>query len=210
MSRILVVYGTTEGHTRKIAEFIGEKLRARGHVAQVIDSASPEAKQVQLTSAARPLRRRSAPPWGDSPQGEGGPPYDGVILGGSLHQGKHQSALAHFIRDNAGWINGLPNAFFSVSLSMASANADEREEAREIAREFVDASGLNAGIVYCAAGALLYTKYDYFKRFIMRRIAEKEGGEVDTSQDHEYTDWNALAGFVEDYLAAAGFGEGTR
>ena len=185
MKRILVVYGTTEGHTRRIAEFVGEKLRTHGHIARVIDSASADAKQVQ-------------------------PVYDGVILGGSLHQGKHQSALAHFIRDNAGWINGLPNAFFSVSLSMASANADEREEAREIAREFVDESGLNAGIVHCVAGALLYTKYDYFKRFVMRRIAEKEGGEVNTSQDHEYTDWNDVAAVVDRYLAAAGFDDRTR
>jgi len=180
MRRILVVYGTTEGHTRKIAEFIGEKLRAHGHEARIIDSASADAKQVQ-------------------------PMYDGVILGGSLHQGKHQSALAHFIRENAGWINGLPNAFFSVSLSMASASAQERQEVREIAQQFVDESGLNAGIVHCVAGALLYTKYDYFKRFIMRRIAEKEGGEVDTTQDHEYTDWSDLGAFVERYLAAAGF-----
>lgn len=178
--RILVVYGTTEGHTRKIAEFVGDKLRQRGHVARVIDSASAEARQVQ-------------------------PVYDGVVLGGSLHQGKHQSALMHFIRENAGWINGLPNAFFSVSLSMASAHDDERREAVEIARQFVDEAGLNAGIVHCVAGALLYTKYDYFKRFIMRRIAEKEGGEVDTSQDHEYTDWDDVAAFVDRYLAAAGF-----
>ena len=181
MKRILVVYGTTEGHTRKIAEFVGERLRERGHVARVIDSASVEAKQVQ-------------------------PVYDGVIVGGSLHQGRHQSALAHFIKDNAAWINGLPNAFFSVSLSMASANEDERQESREIARQFVEESGLNAGLIHCVAGALLYTKYDYFKRFIMRRIAEKEGGKVDTSQDHEYTDWDDLAAFVGRYLDAAGFG----
>ncbi len=179
MKRILVVYGTTEGHTRKIAEFIGERLRSRGHVARVVDSASSEARQVQ-------------------------PVYEGVVMGGSLHQGKHQSALAHFIRENAAWINGLPNAFFSVSLSMASSSAQEQQEARALAQQFVDETGLNAGLVHCVAGALLYTKYDYFKRYIMRRIAEKEGGEIDTSQDHEYTDWDDLAAFVDSYLDAAG------
>ena len=177
MKRILVVYGTTEGHTRKIAEFIGEKLRARGHVARVIDAASPDAKQVQ-------------------------PMYDGVIVGGSLHQGQHQSALAHFIRENTSWLNGLPSALFSVSLSMASADEKERAEARQLAQQFVEQTGLDAGIVRCLAGALLYTKYDYFKRFMMRRIAEQEGGEVDTSKDHEYTDWDDVAAFVDEYLAA--------
>jgi len=35
-------------------------------------------------SGARPLRSRSAPPWGDSPQGEGGPASPGVDLGESI------------------------------------------------------------------------------------------------------------------------------
>jgi menaquinone-dependent protoporphyrinogen oxidase len=179
MSRILVVYGTTEGQTRKIAEFIGETLRARGHVARVIDAAAPEARQVQ-------------------------PVYDGVIVGGSLHQGQHQGALTHFVKDNLDWLRGLPRAFFSVSLGIASRDADEVKDARRLARQFVDETGLDAGIVGCFAGALLYTKYDWLKRFIMRRIAEKEGGAVDTSQDHEYTDWNEVAAFVDEYLAATG------
>lgn len=209
MSRILVVYGTTEGQTRKIAEFIGEQLRNRGHVARVIDAASVEAKQVQPASAARPLRRRSAPPQGDSPQGEGGTAFDGAIAGGSLHQGQHQTALAHFVRENLSWLRGLPRAFFSVSLGIASRDADEVKDAQRLAQKFVDETGLDAGIVRCFAGALLYTKYDWFKRFIMRRIAEKEGGDVDTSQDHEYTDWDEVAAFVDEYLAAAGFGAKT-
>lgn len=177
MSRILVVYGTTEGHTRKIAEFIGVKLRARGHVARVIDSAAPEARQVQ-------------------------PVYDGVILGGSLHQGRHQSSLAHFVRDNQAWLRGLPRAFFSVSLAMASHDGDEIAEARRLAQQFVDETGLAAGIVRCFAGAPLYTRYDWFKRFIMKSIARREGGDVDTSQDYEYTDWGDVTRFVDEYLAA--------
>ena len=179
MRRILVVYGTTEGHTRKIADFIAGRLRQGGHEVSVFDSASPEAAQVQ-------------------------PMYDGAIVGGSLHQGKHQSALEYFIRNNKDWLVGIPTAFFSVSLAMASDMDDERKEAQQLARQFVDDTGLNAGMVRCFAGALLYTKYDYFKRFIMRRIAGKHGEDVDTSQDYEYTDWDDVTGFVDEYLAAAG------
>jgi menaquinone-dependent protoporphyrinogen oxidase len=177
MSRILVAYGTTEGQTRRIAGFIGERLQRRGHTARVIDSASPEAAQVQ-------------------------PVYDGVIAGGSLHQGRHQGALAHFIRDNLDWMRGLPRAFFSVSLAMASKDADEIAEARRLAQQFVDDTGLEAGMVRCFAGALLYTKYDWLKRMLMKSIAKKEGGEVDASRDWEYTDWSDVSRFVDEYLAA--------
>lgn len=179
MSRILVVYGTTEGHTRKIAEFIGARLLKRGHSVRVIDAATPEAQQVQ-------------------------PIYDGVIVGGSLHQGRHQSALVHFVRDNLDWMRGLPRAFFSVSLGVASQDAAEAQDARRLAQQFVDDTGLDAGIVRCFAGALLYTRYDWLKRIVMKAIARREGGAVDTSQDHEYTDWADVTRFVDEYLAATG------
>lgn len=31
MTRILIVFGTTDGHTARIASFLGEQLRSRGH-----------------------------------------------------------------------------------------------------------------------------------------------------------------------------------
>jgi len=179
VSRILVAYGTTEGQTRKIAEFIAGRLLKRGHNPRLIDCAMPEAKLVQ-------------------------PLYDGVILGGSLHQGRHQGALAHFIRDNLDWMRGLPRAFFSVSLAMASHDDGEVKEAKRLAQQFADDTGFDAGMVRCFAGALVYTKYDWLKRMLMKSIAKKEGGEVDTSRDWEYTDWKEVSRFVDEYLAATG------
>lgn len=177
MKRILVIYGTTEGHTRKIAEFIAERLRAAGKAVDLIDAASPAASQVA-------------------------PIYAGAFAGGSLHQGKHQSALAHFLKANAAWLNAIPTAFFSVSLAMAGRDAAARAEAQKLADEILEDAGLKPGMVRLIAGALKYTQYDFFKRWIMKSIAEKAGGDTDTSQDHEYTDWDDVARFVDDYLAA--------
>jgi menaquinone-dependent protoporphyrinogen oxidase len=50
------------------------------------------------------------------------------------------------------------------------------------------------------AGALLYTKYNFIVRFVMKQIVKKKSGSTDTSRDHEYTDWAALDRFVEDLL----------
>lgn len=49
------------------------------------------------------------------------------------------------------------------------------------------------------AGALKYTEYDYFKRLIMKMISKKEGGATDTSQDYEYTKWDEVTKFVNEF-----------
>ena len=49
------------------------------------------------------------------------------------------------------------------------------------------------------AGAVLYTRYNWFKRRLMKRIVAKAGGGVDTSRDYEYTDWNELRTFAEQF-----------
>ena len=51
------------------------------------------------------------------------------------------------------------------------------------------------------AGALLYTRYGWVKRHLMRAIARHEGGDVDTSRDHDYTDWDAVEHFAGDVAA---------
>ena len=51
------------------------------------------------------------------------------------------------------------------------------------------------------AGALLYTKYDFLKRFIMVQIVKGEGGDLDTSRDYEYTDWDDLKSVIEAFVA---------
>ena len=58
MSRILVIYGTTEGQTAKVARFIGEALRADGISADVIDartlSPAPDNYDAVIVAACPP------------------------------------------------------------------------------------------------------------------------------------------------------------
>ena len=46
------------------------------------------------------------------------------------------------------------------------------------------------------AGALPYTRYNIFKRWMMRRIVRKAGGDTDITRDYEYTDWSDLSAFA--------------
>ena len=47
-------------------------------------------------------------------------------------------------------------------------------------------------------GALLYTRYGFIKRRMMRSIAEQGGLATDTSRDVDYTDYDAVRHFAED------------
>jgi menaquinone-dependent protoporphyrinogen oxidase len=185
MQPILVAYATTEGQTRKVAEFIAERLRIRGHRVDVVDLATPAAAGVGGT-------------------------YQAVFIGGSVHQHKHQSALMHFVKNNRDWLASLPVALFSVSLAASMDDMDSHLEARRLLNEFLDESGLKPLEVRCVAGALKYTQYDYFKRLIMRMIAAQRGGSTDTAHDHEYTNWDDVEAFVDEFLAEAHIAGGAR
>ncbi len=178
MQPILVAYASTEGQTRKIAEFMAERLRIRGHRVDLVDTAGPTAEAVQ-------------------------PIYQAAFLGGSVHYYKHQASLAHFIKANIDWLKAVPTGFFSVGLAMTQPHADEREKAGKLVDEFLQQTGLAPIKVRQVAGALKYTQYDFFKRLVERTLSKHLPDSGDTAHDHEYTDWNDVELFVDEVLAAA-------
>lgn len=170
--KVPVLFATTEGQTGRIAERIASTLRERGLSSAAFDVASTEAGSID---------------WND---------VEGVVLGASLYRGKYQPRAVEFARDHRNELNARPSAFFGVSLSAASRNPEEVEAARRLARGFAESAGLRPFRIASIAGTLAYTRYGFLIRFIMRRIAKKEGAPTDTSRDYELTDWAAVARFA--------------
>ncbi len=175
MARFLIAYGTTEGQTRKIVARIADRIRERDEDAILFDSSNR-----------------------DEDAFAGDP--DAVLVAGSVHQGKHQPALRQFVEDNRRNLDLRPNAFLSVSLAAAGDEAEDREEAERYMREFEDATGWKPQETLSLAGALLYTQYDFFKRFIMKLITRRKGGPTDTDADFEFTDWDAVDRFTDSFV----------
>jgi menaquinone-dependent protoporphyrinogen oxidase len=183
MKPIGVFYATREGHTHKIAERVAEDLRKRGFEAEVKDLRGEAAIDLKNFSSA--------------------------ILAASVHIGRHEPEMLEFVKQHRTELEAMPAAFLSVTLSEAGAeraNATPEEHARFVAdvqgmldRFFKD-TGWHPQRVKPVAGALLYTKYNFLIRFVMRRIARKAGAATDTSRDYEYTDWVALDHFVEELV----------
>jgi menaquinone-dependent protoporphyrinogen oxidase len=171
MTKVLIPYGTTEGLTARISEYVADVIRVHGHEAYAVD----------LKGSGHP-----------EPEG-----YDAVIVGASIHMGKHEDYVRDFVRDNRDALERLPSAFFSVSLA-ARVNPEEAEGYIE---EFVRETGWRPAKVGLFGGALLYTQYGFIKRHLMRKIAREKGNPyTDTSRDYVYTEWDGVRHFAEEFL----------
>jgi menaquinone-dependent protoporphyrinogen oxidase len=170
--RVLVLYGSTYGHTGTIARRIADVLEANG------------ADVTVLSGDAIPL---DASPCD----------YDGVVIGASVIAGRHQRALRAFARRHRAVLNDMPSAFFSVSASAASFDEHGRSLARECLTKFLRQTGWYPALTESIAGAIRYTRYNPLVRWWMRRICAKSGGPTDTSRDHELTDWVQVERFAE-------------
>ena len=169
-SRVLIVFHTSEGQTAKIAERIASVLRERGNDVDV--------REVEL-----------APELGG---------YDGVIVGDSVHAVKHSRAMIHYIEDHVEALNSMPSALFQVCLTSANPDDEHTATAHSLAQSLMERTGFDPDAVGLFAGALVYTKYGWLKRHVMRSIVKREGGDLDMSRDYEYTDWTAVEQFAQD------------
>ena len=179
MARILVVYGTTEGHTAKVAGAISETLHRSGAVVDVHAADDP------------------APAPDD---------YDAVVVAASVHAGRYQRSVRRWVKAHAAVLARKPAAFVSVCLGVLQHDPKVESDLRAILERFAAETGWRPAVSKCVAGALPYTKYGWLQRVIMRRIVEKAGGDTDTRRDFEYTDWDDLRHFAADFnstLAAA-------
>ena len=173
---VLIVYGTTEGQTRKIAEWTATRIRERGHQVKLLDSAALEA-DLDLET------------------------YDAFIIAASVHQKCHQEAITNFVIAHREALSAKPSAFISVSLSAVLEGAET--EAQKYVDSFISVSGWRPRRTLLLGGALRFTEYDYFQEQIVKFIVMKRSGAASIGRDREFTDWQALTDFIDRFLEAA-------
>ena len=174
---ILIVFGTTEGQTRKIAAWTATHMRERGHKVDLQDSA-------ELAS--------------DLKLG----PFDAFVIAASVHQEHHQEVVTNFAFAHHELLNAKPSALTSVSLSAALGH--QTAEAQKYVDRFVSVTGWQPRLTLLLGGALRFTKYDYFQEQFVKFVVLKQSNQLGTERDHEFTDWHALADFADRFLATAG------
>ena len=166
MTRVLVLYGSTHGHTAKIAARIAEAI---GPAADL----------------------RSADTAKDLAPGQ----YDAVVVGASIHAGHHQKAILEWAEAHSVALSSMPSAFFSVCLTAADDTDEAREASQRYIDEALARTEWSPRIARTFAGALQYREYDLFTRLLIKLMMKRGGHPTDTSRDHDFTDWDAVERF---------------
>ncbi|NHN49376.1 protoporphyrinogen oxidase [Halostella sp. JP-L12] len=174
MVSFLVYYGTGVGQTATIADRIVGVLTDRGHDATGVNAVE---KPADLTVEE----------------------YDSVLVGASIHGGKHQQAVTDFVTANRDALSGRPTAFFQVSMSAAT--EEGKEQAAGYVEAFLDETEWHPDRIAQFGGALRFSGFGFLKRFVVKQVVKREMPGLDTSKDAEFTDWQAVEDFANDVAA---------
>ncbi|WP_232701443.1 flavodoxin domain-containing protein [Halobacterium wangiae] len=173
MTAILITYGTGEGQTAKVADYIDAVLSQHGF----------DVTTLHVSDA------------GDVEVGE----FDGVLVGGSINNRRVQPEVVTFVDQHVGELASRPSGFFQLSLASVFTSSWARNGAQQYVDDLVRTTGWNPDVVGLFAGALKYTQYDRPERWLFRVVAFVLGLGSDSSRDYEYTDWNQVARFAEEF-----------
>jgi menaquinone-dependent protoporphyrinogen oxidase len=180
MQPVLVIYATRHGYTRHIALRAAADLKSLQHSFELVDAAHIP-KDFSLAG------------------------HSAAIVAASLHLGKYEDEMAQFVKHNLAVLQQLPSVFISVSLEERIAEDPAATPARRAQAEanvnrsvhgFLAETGWRPTQIAVVAGALMYSKYDFVTRFIMRLISKHAGAPVDTTRDYEFTNWTRLDAVV--------------
>ena len=168
--KILIIYSSTDGHTKKICEVIKENLINKG--------------ELHLTSIENVSKTNVQF-------------YDYIIIGASIRYGKHNRKVFDFIEKNLNIIEKKKNAFFSVNV-VARKNEKNTPETNPYIEKFLLNSKWKPKKISVFAGKVDYPNYNFLNKIIIRFIMYITKGPTDTSQSYEFTDWDKVRKFAEE------------
>ena len=169
--KILIIYSSTDGHTKKICEVIKENL---------IDK-----RELHLTSI-------------ENVSGTNVQFYDYIIIGASIRYGKHNRKVFDFIEKNLNIIEKKKNAFFSVNV-VARKNEKNTPETNPYIKKFLSKTRWKPKKLGVFAGKVDYPNYSFINKQIIRFIMFITNGPTNTKNSYEFTDWNSVKKFISEF-----------
>lgn len=172
---VLIAYGTIEGQTGKIAQFLEDVVRKMGESVDLYDT-SDRTEDVDLAA------------------------YDKIILAASVHERRHPQDFEVFVTARRKELNEKETLLLSVSLNAAF--EEGQEEAQDYMDEMKMRTEFEPKAELRVAGAVRASSYGYYETQVLRHVVLR-GREVDPAvKEYEFTDWDALANSVKSFLSA--------
>lgn len=168
MAKFLVIYSTTDGHTREISERLRETIAEHGHAVTLRDIGD-----LKDTEPAD---------------------FDKIVIGASIRYGHHSKEVYRFIADHAQLLADKPSAFFSVNL-VARKPAKRQADTNPYVRKFLGQIPWQPKELTIFAGKLDYPRYRFWDRQIIRLIMWMTKGPTDPTTVKDFTDWSQVEAF---------------
>ena len=169
MSKILIIYSTTDGQTKKICEKI-KKFSKNNKQITIISLNKINDQNLNL--------------------------YEEIIIGASIRYGKHNSKIYSFIESNKNILQSKKSAFFSVNV-VARKLEKNSPETNPYMKNFLKKTDWKPDRLAVFAGKVDYPNYSFFNKLVIRFIMYLTKGPTDTSKSYEFTDWKKVEEFAK-------------
>ncbi len=168
MTKILILYSTTDGHTINICQRIREVAACDGHDITLLPIS--EGKSIDLASFGK------------------------VVVGASIRYGKHSPQVYEFIERHKVILDEKPNAFFSVNV-VARKPEKNRPETNPYLRKFLRQIAWQPKQLEVFGGKINYSLYNPIDRLMIRFIMWITKGPTALDTNVEFTDWQRVEEF---------------
>ena len=166
----LIIYSSTDGHTKTICERISNFLDNNDEIKL---TSLDEVEKFDLSEFSR------------------------IIIGASIRYGKHSNKLYKFIKINKEVLDKKQGIFFSVNV-VARKPEKDAPNTNPYIKKFLKISSWRPKKLAVFAGRVDYPNYNFFDKYIIKFIMFITKGPTDTSQSYEFTDWSKVDNFAKE------------
>ena len=171
--KVVFFYVSREGQTKKIAQYMVDLLREQGLSVEIYSIEDEEIGMLSMSD------------------------YDCFVLGSSVRYGKHHSCFLEFVKKNINILHNRRSFFYSVNLIARKAHRNTAKTNPYVCK-FLRISYWNPLEIGVFPGAVYYSKYNFFNKYIIKIIMKITKGEL--KKDIEYTSWEQVDDFTNKIL----------
>ena len=170
MTNTLIIYSSTDGHTKTICKRLTNFLKDRDEIKVI---SLDDAKKFELSEFTK------------------------IIIGASIRYGRHSKELYKFVNLNKDILNQKQSVFFSVNV-VARKPEKSIPETNPYIKKFLKISSWKPKKIGVFAGKVDYPNYGFFDKYIIKLIMFITNGPTDTSRSYEFTDWSKVDKFAKE------------
>lgn len=168
MANIIIIYSTTDGHTREICAHLMQTVEGYGNLVTLVSIDNYKKNDLKK--------------------------FDKIVIGASIRYGKHHEKVYELIETNAQILENTPSAFFSVNV-VARKPEKNKPETNPYLQKFLRQIPWEPKLLAVFAGKIEYQKYKFWDRHMIRLIMWMTKGPTDPKANIDFTDWKKVTEF---------------